>query len=148
MCRAVTTFLLAQRTIFEGPSRYLENVHKAHRIFCGGLWKKFHLKNEIFSEYSNPIVSFIFSKSYVFHFCWHLIWLVCRAITIFYWLKKLSKLICFRDIENVREVNSKFSRSLGKRIFTLKKWDFLRIFKFLKDSSDYFRIFFCKKKVL
>ena len=46
-------FTHAQNYVIGGPSRYLDHVHKVNKNFCRGLSvknRKFHLKNEIFSE--------------------------------------------------------------------------------------------------
>ena len=60
VCRTVTNFLLTQRAMLRGPSRYLEHVRKVHRKFCRGLWKKsFSSKHKVLSEYSNLIFRFI-----------------------------------------------------------------------------------------
>ena len=62
--RVVTIFLLTQTARLSGPFRYLEHVRKSNRKFSRGLCKKsFSPKNVVLSEYSNLILSFIFSKS-------------------------------------------------------------------------------------
>ena len=60
-------FWLMQRARLSGPFRYLEHVRQVNRKFSRDLWKKsFSPKNGVLSEYSNPILSFIFSKSQLF----------------------------------------------------------------------------------
>ena len=76
------------------------------------------------SEYSYLIFSFMFSKSLFFHFFWHIIWWVCRAVTSFL-LTQGSRLSGpFKYLEHVRKIRRKFSRSL-KNIFNPKH--FLKI---------------------
>ena len=67
VCRAVTIFLLTQRAMLGGPFRYLEHIRKANRKFSRDLWRKVSAqKTKVLSEYSNLILSFIFSKSQLF----------------------------------------------------------------------------------
>ena len=64
---AVTIFLLTQRSRLGEPFRYLEHVRKVHRKVSRGFSKKvFAQKNEVLSEYSILILSFIFKKSQLF----------------------------------------------------------------------------------
>ena len=65
VCRVVMIFLLTQSARLEEPFKYLENGRKVHIKFCRGLWKtKFSSKPEFLSEYSNTILSFIFSSGF------------------------------------------------------------------------------------
>eukprot|EP00493_Phyllostaurus_siculus_P015054 UN15287 len=49
-------FTDAKSYVLSGPYKY----------FCGGIRKKFHLKNEVFSEYSILILMLIVSKFLIF----------------------------------------------------------------------------------
>ena len=60
VCHAAPIFLLTWRARSDEPCRYLEHVRKMHRKLSRSLWKKkFPLKNKVFSEYSNIILSVI-----------------------------------------------------------------------------------------
>ena len=64
VCRTVMIFLLAQRYNLCELFRYLEHARKVHRNVSRGFSKKsFAQKNEVLSEYSILILSFIFKKS-------------------------------------------------------------------------------------
>ena len=108
MCRTVTNFLLTQRAMLRGPSRYLEHVRKVHRKFCRGLWKEsFISKNEILHNIlSSLILSFIFENPKFFHFCWHIIWLVCSAVTIFILTQRTRLGAPSRYLENIRKLST------------------------------------------
>merc|ERR1712163_100028 len=63
MCRMITIFLVTQRARLSGPFRYLQHVRKVNRKFSrGSLKKSVSPKSGVLSEYSNPILSFIFFK--------------------------------------------------------------------------------------
>ena len=51
--------------------------------FLKHLKNSFSSKQQVFSEYSKLICSFIFSKSQFFRFSWHIICSVCRMVMIF-----------------------------------------------------------------
>ena len=81
--RAVTIFLLTQKARLGGPFRYLEHVRQANGKFSRGLWKKsFSPKNSVLSEYSNPVLSFIFQNINIFHVYLDIIWLLSHVFMI------------------------------------------------------------------
>ena len=58
----------------------------------------------------------MFQNLNFFHFSWHIIRLVCRAVTIFFLLTQRPRLGGpFRYVEYVRQANRKFSRGLWKK---------------------------------
>ena len=120
-CRTGTIFLLAQRTTSSVLLRYLEHVRKAHRKFSRSTWKKsFTSKNEVLSEYSDMILNFIFQNLNFSRFSWHIIWLVCRTVTIFLLKQTTRSNVPLRYLEHVRKAYRKFSRSTWKKSFTSK----------------------------
>ena len=60
VCHMIMIFLLTQKARLGGPFRYLEHIRKVHKKVSRGFSKKvFAQKNEVLSEYSNMILSFI-----------------------------------------------------------------------------------------
>ena len=77
-----TIFSLTQRFTLDWSFRHLEHVRQAHRNFSRGLQKKLCSKNEVLSEYSNPISSFIFQNINFFHLYSDIIWLLSHVVMI------------------------------------------------------------------
>ena len=61
-----------------------------------------------------------FQNLNLFHFSWHIIWLVCRMVTIFLLTQESRLRGPFRYLENVRTVRRKFSRNLWKKVSAQK----------------------------
>ena len=55
VCRAVTNFLLKQRSSLSGPFRYLEHVRKIHRKFSRSLRKHFQPKTIFENKAQNQV---------------------------------------------------------------------------------------------
>ena len=107
--------------MLSGPLRYIECVRKTYRKFSGGTWKKsFSSKCEFLSEYSDLTLSFIFQNLNFSCFSWHIIWLVCRAVTTFLLTQqsRLSRLP--RYLERLRKAYEKISRGTWKNSFSSK----------------------------
>ena len=107
--------------MLSGPCRYLEHVHKVHTKFSRDLSKEVSAQNMRLCQNIRTWfwVSF-FQNLNFFHFSWHVIWLVCRVVTMFV-LKQTSRLdVTFKVLEFVRKVYRQFYR-VEKR-FHLKKW--------------------------
>ena len=69
--------------------------------------------------------SFFQNLQFFFHFSWHKIWLVRRAVTIFLLTQRSRLGGPFRYLEHVRKVHKKFSRGLWKLVSAQnmsKKW--------------------------
>jgi len=105
-----------------GPERYLERVRKAYQKFSRSTWKKgFTSKHEVLSEYSDLTLSFIFQNLNFSRFSWHIIWLVCRTVTIFVLLTQRSRLSRLpRHFEHFRKAYKKISRGTWKKSFSSK----------------------------
>ena len=63
-----------------------------------------------------------------FHFSWHVIWLVCRAVTIFYWRKELSLMDLSDTLNMFVKPIENFLETFEKK-FQPKKWGFVKIFQ-------------------
>ena len=104
-----------------GPCRYLEHIRQTLRKFCRHLWKKVSTKK---MRYCQNLLTTFWASSFqnldCFHFSWHIIWLVCRGVTIFF-LTQISRSgkPC-RYVEHMRKVHRKVSRGLWKKTFNLK----------------------------
>ena len=92
ICRASTCRMTMIRRALDSPMskdlpRYLQRCRRPHRKFSRAAWtKSSSSKHDVLSEYSSLTLSFIFQNLNFFHFSWHIIWLVCRAVTIFFFL--------------------------------------------------------------
>ena len=82
-------FLLTQTARLSGPFRYLEHVRKVNRKFSRGLWKKVSAQKMGFCQnIPTRFWASFFQNLNFFHFSWHIIRLVSRMVTIFfYWSK-------------------------------------------------------------
>ena len=114
-CRMVTIFLLTQESRLSGPFRYLKHVRTIRRKFSRNLWKKVSAQKIMFCQnIPTWFLASCFQNLYFFHFFWHIIWWVCRAVASFL-LTQGSRLSGpFRYLEHVRKIRRKFSRSLRK----------------------------------
>ncbi len=116
VCRMVTIFLLTQRTRLGGPFRYLEHVRQANRKFSRGLWKKVSAqKMGVCQNIPTRFWASFFQNLNFFHFSWHKIWLVRRAVTIFLLTERTRLGGPLRYLEHVCKVYRKFSRGLWKK---------------------------------
>ena len=99
-----------------------------------GYWKY-----EVLSEYSIPILSFIFQKSpFFFHFSRHIIWLVCRMVMIFLLAQRYNLCKLFRYLEHARKVHRNVSRGFSKKVL-LKKIRFCQnILSSFSDKTSFF----------
>ena len=119
--RMVTIFLLTQTARLSGPFRYLEHVRKANRKFSRGLWKKVSVQKMGFCQnIPTRFWASFFQNLNFFHFSWHKIWLVRRAVTIFLLTQKARLGGPLRYLEHVRKVHRKFSRRIWKKSFNSK----------------------------
>ena len=85
VCRQVMIFLLKQRERSSGCTKYIERVRKAHRKVCRSLWIKVSTQNMKFCQnIRTRFWASFFQNCNFFHFSWHIIRLVCRAVTIFF----------------------------------------------------------------
>ena len=117
----VKIFLLTRRTRSGGPFRYLEHVRQANRKFSRGLWKKVSAQKMGFCQnIPTRFWASFFQNLNFFHFSWHKIWLVRRAVTIFLMTQKPRLGGPLRYLEHVRKVYRKFSRGLWKNVSTQK----------------------------
>ena len=66
VCLTVTIFLLTQRSRLGGPSRFLEDVRKAHRKFYRDLWEKVSPQKLRFVRIFEPHFWLHFSKFQLF----------------------------------------------------------------------------------
>ena len=129
MRRTVTNFLLTQRARLCRPFRYLEHVRQSNRKFSRGLWKKVSAQKMGFCQnIPTRFWASFFQNLNFFHFSWHKIWLVRRAVTIFLLTQRDRSGGPFRYIEHVRKANRKLSRGLWKK-FQPKKRGVVRIFQ-------------------
>ena len=138
VCRMITIFWLTQSTRLGGPFRYLEHVRQANRKFSRGLWKKVSAQKMGFCQnIPTRFWASFFQNLNFFHFSWHKIWLVRRAVTIFLLTQKARLRGPFRYLEHVRKVNKNFLEAFEK------SWDFENME--LKIELEYFdktRVFF------
>ena len=121
MYRLLLLFVLTQRSRFSGPFKYLEHVRKVHRKFSWSLSKKVWSQKMRFCQ--NIPTWFwpsFFQNLNFFHFSWHIIRLVCRAVTIFLLTQKARSGGHLRYLEHVRKVQRKFSRRIWKKNFRPK----------------------------
>ena len=61
-----------------------------------------------------------FQNLHFFHFSWHKIWLLRRAVTNFLLTQKVRLGVPLRYLEHVRKVHRKFSRGLWKKVSAQK----------------------------
>ena len=128
VCRMVTIFLLTQRTRLGGPFRYLEHVRQANRKFSRGLWKKVSAQKMGFCQnIPTRFWASFFQNLNFFHFSWHKIWLVRRAVTIFLLTQRTRFDGPFRYLEDVRKTQKIFW-GLWKKV-SVQKWDFVASLK-------------------
>ena len=72
------------------------------------------------SEYSNPILSFIFQNLNFFRFSCHIIRLVCRVVMIFLLTQSARLEEPFKYFENGRKVHRKVFKGIWKTSFSSK----------------------------
>ena len=91
-----------------------------------------------------PDFEFHFLESQFFSLSWHLIWLVCRAVPIFFYWQQRSRMDGpFRFFEHIRRTRRKFSGSLWKKVSVLKMsfWKIkLKIRSGYSDKISFFRL--------
>ena len=80
LCSAVTIYLLTQRSRLSVPFRYIKHVRKVHRKFLDAFKKSFSSKNEVLSEYSNPILSFVSSSFFELKLFSKGLWKIFRGL--------------------------------------------------------------------
>ena len=125
----VMIFLLTQRTKLGGPFRYLEHVRQANRKFSRGLWKKVSAQKMGFCQnIPTWFWASFFQNLNFFHFSWHKIWLVRRAVTIFLLTQRARLSGPLRYLQRCRTAYETFSRGIWKK-FQLKTWGFVRMFQ-------------------
>ena len=82
-CRTFPIFSLTWSTSLSGPFQCLERGCRIHRKFSGGSWgQSFTPKIRSRPACLNLIFNSDFSKSKIFYFSFHRIWLGCRAFII------------------------------------------------------------------
>ena len=114
--RAVTIFLLKQNAMLGGPFRYLEHG-QANWKFSRGLWKKVSAQKMGFCQnIPTRFWASFFQNLNFFHFSWHVIWLVCRTVTIFLPTQWARLSGSPRYLERCRKVHRKFSRGIWKKV--------------------------------
>ena len=115
-------FLLTQRTRLSGSFRYLKHVRQANRKFSRVLWKKVSApKMGVCQNIPTRFWDSFFQNLNFFHFSWHKIWLVRRAVTILLLTQRTRLGGPFRYLEHVRKANKKFLEAFEKR-FQPKIW--------------------------
>ena len=111
----IVIFLPTKKARLNGPPKYLERARKAYKRFLGALEKKVSAQNMRFCQNILTWLWASFLKILKFFcFLWHIIWLVCRMVTIF--------------LLGVRKAYKTFSRGTSKKMFQLKTWGFITIF--------------------
>ena len=150
--RAPSVFL---KNICELWSECLHNVSSGQKVFekeRGGtylaikhvfvsLWAQKvefrHQKLTWMSEYSNPISSFILQNLNFFHFSWHIIWLVRRVVTIFYWRKELGLADLSNSLNMFVKSTENFLQAFEKKVLLQKKLRFCKMkFEIRLEYSD------------
>ena len=91
---------------------------KVIETFLEAFEKKFQPKKSgVLSEYSNPILSFIFFQNLIFfQFSWHKICLMRRAVTAFFTDQRTRLSRPFKYLEHVRQANEKVSSGIWKKL--------------------------------
>ena len=134
MSREVTIFYwrkeLGQADLPDTLNMFVKPIEN----FLEAFEKSFSPKIGALSEYSNPILSFIFSKSQLFS-----LFLTYNPIDVScghdFLLTKISKLSgLFKYVAYVHQVHRKFSRGLWKKVSAQKRWKI----EILKNSSKTF----------
>ena len=88
------------------PCSYLKSTEIFVEVFQ--LKRKFHLKKwdfVIIFSLTSFWASF-FENPKFFHFCWHIIWLVCSAVTIFILTQRTRLGAPSRYLENIRKLST------------------------------------------
>ena len=123
---ADTILSLTQRSRLDWSFRYLEHVRQANIKSSRGLWKKVSAQKMGFCQnIPTRFWASFFQNLNFFHFSWHKIWLVRRAVTIFLLTQRARLGGPFRYLEHVRKVHRKVSRGPWKK-FQPKKWGFVK----------------------
>ena len=118
------------KILVNSTENFLESSHQ-----------KFRSKEHFLSEYSNLILSFIFSKTHVvdligtsqnlvlgfFHFPSHAIWLLCLMVAMFYWRKNLGLPYRSDTLNILVKVTKHFLKTFGNKN-SVRKWGFGIIF--------------------
>ena len=114
MCHTVTLFSLTQKAMLGDLPDTLEHILKVHRKVRRGISRKFHLKNRVFSEYSNSILSFIF------HLPQLLLLLLTNSLdwcVVQFSLTHRARLgKSFKYLEKVCEIQRKFLRAFENEV--------------------------------
>ena len=117
VCRAVMLFLLTQRSKLGKLFTYLEHGRKAHKKVSRGFWQKVSAQKMRFCQ--NILTTFwasFFQNLNSFHFSWHILWLVCRAVMLFLLAQRSKLCKLFRYLEHARKVHRKVSRGFWKKV--------------------------------
>ena len=146
VCRAVMLFLLTQRSKLGKLFTYLEHGRKAHKKVSRGFWQKVSAQKMRFCQ--NILTTFwasFFQNLNSFHFSWHILWLVCRAVMLFYWRKAWSS-VNFSDtlnmlVKSIEKFLEPFEKSFFSKNEVLSEYS-NHILSFISSSFFEMKLFF------